>query len=125
VIGKGDGEVYVLKRIALPDAGDEAKLHAFQEVDVLQGLHHPHIIRVQEHFWDEEEQDLCVIMAYCEGGDLHGLINTAREKSELVEEPAVWDYLVQLLSALAYLHHDLYIMHRDLKVLIMMNPNHA
>lgn len=68
VQGKEDGETYVLKRIALvtKDDLDSARLAAFKEVEVLRELHHPHVVRIMEHFWDEEEQDLCVVMTYCE-----------------------------------------------------------
>mmetsp|Transcript_43669 Transcript_43669/g.81674 ORF Transcript_43669/g.81674 Transcript_43669/m.81674 type:complete len:289 (-) Transcript_43669:647-1513(-) len=117
VQGKEDGETYVLKRIALvtKDDLDSARLAAFKEVEVLRELHHPHVVRIMEHFWDEEEQDLCVVMTYCEGGDMYDMIQKQWQAGHMVEETAVWSYLVQLLSALCYLHHELNTVHRDLK----------
>eukprot|EP00238_Polyblepharides_amylifera_P001357 CAMPEP_0196571198 /NCGR_PEP_ID=MMETSP1081-20130531/1368_1 /TAXON_ID=36882 /ORGANISM="Pyramimonas amylifera, Strain CCMP720" /LENGTH=479 /DNA_ID=CAMNT_0041888029 /DNA_START=74 /DNA_END=1510 /DNA_ORIENTATION=+ len=115
VRGNDDGEEYVLKRIALPNDNGEGKLSAFAEVDVLRSLKHHHIVKVFEHFWDEEEQDLCVVMQYCEAGDLYTLVQQRWAAGDRLSEEEVWDYLVQILSALCYLHHEHKIMHRDMK----------
>ena len=45
---------------------------AQQEVEVLRGLDHPGIVRYHEHFVHEDQ--LCVVMLYCEGGDLSNRI---------------------------------------------------
>ena len=52
-------------------------------------------------------------MEYCECGDLLNKIRSLKQ-SEYIEEHQIWDYTIQLLNGLKYLH-DLKIFHRDLK----------
>ncbi len=31
---------------------------------------HPHLVKIFEHHFEEEKEELSIIMEYCEGGDL-------------------------------------------------------
>ena len=59
---------YCLKQILMEAHSDEERQQAEEEVRMLSSLDHPGIVRYHEHFVHEDS--LCVVMAYCEGGDL-------------------------------------------------------
>ena len=53
-------------------------------------------------------------MTYCPGGELFSKVRRARERGRPFPEARVVTWLMQLVSALAYIHSKK-IMHRDLK----------
>ena len=78
---------------------------------MLQTLKHPNIVGYQDSF-DNEDGNLMIVMAYCEGGDLCRYL---RQKENSLEEQNLVEWLVQICMALQYLHTR-NILHRDLKV---------
>ena len=85
---------------------------ALREASLLSRLHHPNII----HYYDSflEADHLHLVMTYCPGGDLFSKVRRARECGRPFPEARVLTWLMQLVSALAYIHSKK-IMHRDLK----------
>lgn len=61
---------YVLKRVPLNTLSSKEKKSAEQEVALLRKLQHPNIVRYKDSFLDNKDRDLCIVMRYCEGGDL-------------------------------------------------------
>ena len=61
-----------------------------------------------------EADHLHLVMTYCPGGDLFSKVRRARERGRPFPEARVVTWLMQLVSALAYIHSKK-IMHRDLK----------
>ncbi|KAK3239087.1 hypothetical protein CYMTET_50962 [Cymbomonas tetramitiformis] len=114
VKGNNDGKYYVMKRISLHSCKETDKDAALQEVMLLAGLRHPHICPYIDHFWDDLESDLCIVMAYCEYGDLHNLIEKRRKSNKYIPEAQVWKWMIQLFLSLQYLHSKK-ILHRDVK----------
>lgn len=57
---------------------------------------------------------MCIVEEYCEYGDLSDEIKDRQKHGATFSEPEVLDILVQLGSALDYLHSKR-ILHRDLK----------
>eukprot|EP00798_Chlamydomonas_sp_ICE-L_P031329 gene31329-6476_t len=110
---KFDHEVLVMKKIAMegtPAADTEASV---REANLLALLRHPHIVPYRE-FFTHPDGDMCLVMAHCEGGDLHKHIKRLTRAEESVEEEIAWEWLVQLLLALSYCHSKK-ILHRDVK----------
>ena len=70
---------------------------AQQEVEVLSGLDHPGIVRYHEHFVHEDQ--LCVVMHYCEGGDLSQHIKQRAKVEKHFEEHEAIDLFVQIVMA--------------------------
>ena len=60
----------------------------------------------------DEEGSLNIVMAYCEGGDMHNLIEEAEGKK--FPEKQVIDWVIQLALSIFYLH-ERRILHRDIK----------
>ena len=67
----------------------------------MRGLDHPGIVRYHEHFVHEEQ--LCVVMHYCEGGDLSQHIKRRAKHEQPFAEHEAIDLFVQIVmvSALA------------------------
>jgi serine/threonine protein kinase len=83
---------------------------ARKECAILGSLKHPNIIEYRESF--EDKGQLCIVMAFAEGGDLTGLLKSRRGK--LLDEEQIVDWFVQICLALKHVH-DRKILHRDLK----------
>eukprot|EP00659_Diplonema_papillatum_P014534 gene14534-22244_t len=111
---KHDGEVVVLKMI---NCTDNAFLkHAETEITVMKGLEHPHIVKMLESFTYKGTRHsyICIIMEYCNGGDLFQKFCKVKKERGRFDEQAIFDWISQISSALQYLHlKDLW--HRDVK----------
>merc|ERR1719379_3196172 len=77
---------YVMKRISYvstikPKERESAEL----EVKLLQTLRHPNIVAYKDSFINEE-QHLCILMEYCEHGDLYQHIQHAKKAGSMPSE---------------------------------------
>ena len=103
---------YCLKQIQMEAFSEEERVQAHEEVHLLRKLDHPGIVKYHEHFIVDDT--LCVVMAYCEGGDLAQVIKKRAKAEQFFAEHEVLDWFIQLVLALDYVH-NLKILHRDLK----------
>ncbi|GFR51826.1 hypothetical protein Agub_g14289, partial [Astrephomene gubernaculifera] len=113
VRNKSDGQVYVIKKVQFDGAAQSEAEAALREGQVLSLLRHPHVVPYKE-FFKHTDGDVCLVMALCEGGDLLRYIRELRKHGKTVPEPQVWQWLVQLLLSLSYVHSKR-ILHRDVK----------
>ena len=102
----------ILSRIS-PDRApaDKEKKAAHQEVRLLQTLQHPNIVSYRESFTIKGRQ-LCIIMSFCEGGDLAAKIQRRMQRKQFFKEEDVLDWFLQMLLALqvhtclrSFVHH--------------------
>lgn len=77
-----DKKKYVMKKIFLKER--EKTKDTLHEVNVLSQLKHPNIVEYFESFQIENNQFLCIIMAYCESGDLFTTLQ--KKKNEFISE---------------------------------------
>ena len=83
------------------------------EVAALKKVSHPHIIKYEDSLVQDET--LCIVMEYAAGKDLSALIAKCKQENKPLEEKEVLKIFYQVCSALSYCHHDLKMLHRDLK----------
>ena len=83
-----------------------------KEVELMKPLKHLNIIQYIDSFTYNNE--LIIITEWAEKGDLKRLIRSHIEEELPFEESVIWEYILQVSSALQHMH-DKKIMHRDLK----------
>jgi NIMA (never in mitosis gene a)-related kinase len=96
-----------VSRASRKEAEDAAK-----EAKVLSGLNHPYIVNYRESF--TETGWFCILMDYCESGDLTKQITEAKRARKSIPEEQVLKWFTQTILALKYIHEK-HILHRDLK----------
>ncbi len=116
-------QTYILKQIPYseinPDdtCNDTCKnvKEAKNEAVILSKLSCKYIVKYYESFIDEDN-NLNIIMEYCDNGDLNSFIQNLKKQKHFLSENDIWFFFIQISLGLAYIHSK-NILHRDLKPL--------
>ena len=79
------------------------------EIDILRASTHPHVIKIVDFF--EDSRYYFLVLEHIEGRDLFGYL-----ESKLADEEHIRGIVKQLSEGLDYLHNQLGVMHRDIKM---------
>jgi len=109
-----NNEQLVAKTVSMENLNEADQKLSHQEVTLLQRLCHPSIVAYRESFLVDNSHTLCIVMEYCEGGDLRQLIKVKAKEQAHFEEEQIMLWFVQLAGALGFIH-ECKILHRDLK----------
>jgi len=107
-------DVLVMKQINIDQMEPLQKQEVLNEAKILQSLDSPYIVGYHDSFIEDEK--LCIVMEYCEKGDLGQLLK-ARNK-HYIEENVILKYFIEVCLALYYLHGKK-TLHRDVKTMNM------
>ncbi|KAL8426750.1 hypothetical protein Efla_002264 [Eimeria flavescens] len=107
-----EGKKVVAKVVDVAKVPQSERLACITEVKLLATLNHPFIVRYIDSYI--EGQNLHIVMNFCDGGDLAGLIRHYEQRNERIPEKQMVKWLTQLLMAVKYTHANR-IIHRDIK----------
>ncbi|XGW21232.1 hypothetical protein V3C99_004296 [Haemonchus contortus] len=106
---KEDASLVIIKEINMYDLDSSQRQLALNEVHLLSRIQHPNIISYYDSF--EEDGILMIEMEFADGGTLAQFLVKCQT---FIPEDTVTDLMIQMLSAVAYLHENS-VLHRDLK----------
>ncbi|EOA83219.1 uncharacterized protein SETTUDRAFT_94619 [Exserohilum turcica Et28A] len=89
---------------------ERVELSLKREVEMLQSVSHPSLVRLQA--FDHDDAQAHLVLTYCPGGDLFDVASDHRDKLTV---PLVHRIFAEMVSAVHYLHCQL-IVHRDIKL---------
>ena len=111
---RSDNNIYVIKQISLKGLTNSQKSEVKLESEILRKIKSKYVVQYYDSF--EENNNLNIVMEYCESGDLNGFIEKQKKSKYLLHEADVWKFFIKITLGLADIH-KLKILHRDLKSL--------
>lgn len=116
---KETGEICALKKVKLEKERDGFPLTSVREINILLSLAHPSIVNVSEVVVGSSMDSVFMVMEYADH-DLKGVME--RRMNQPFSTAEVKCLMLQLLSGVAYLHHN-WVIHRDLKTSNILYTN--
>jgi serine/threonine protein kinase len=104
---------FVMKRILMAGVDQTTRRRVQQEVQTLQRVDHPNIVRYHTSFFVMQPPTCCLVMEKCETS-LDKVIAAHRIAKQPFKQDVLVEWFAELLSAVAYIHAQ-GIVHRDIK----------
>ena len=83
-----------------------------QEIRIMLHMDHRNVVKMVDFY--SSGSNLCIVMEYCEGGDLSNQMREHRMEKKFFKEDQVLKWMIESLQGLEYCH-DLQVAHRDIK----------
>jgi len=112
LVSSSEGTKMICKMVDVSKASNKERQDAIKEGQLLSTLKHPYIVRYRDCF--TETGWLCILMDFCEGGEVAKQIQDHRRAKKTLPEEQIMKWFTQAILALNYIH-DKHILHRDLK----------
>lgn len=111
VVHKVTKKVYCIKMISKRSILDSNMIDQMnREIEIMYKLNHPHIVKLINHF--EDDDSFCLVMNYASKGQLFNYL----KKAGRFDQKSAAQYLRETINALQFLHSfNPPIIHRDLK----------
>jgi len=114
VTSKLTNKLYAMKEIQTSKYKSQEEVNQVEkEIKLLENLRHPHVITYFNSF--KQNGNIYIIIEYINGGSLEDLLMKNINQQKRIDEKTLWDFLIQSLSGLLYLHEKRKIIHRDIK----------
>ena len=102
-----------LSQVIPLDVAEDLRKKVLQELRTLHRCSHPGIVEFLGAFYQQGQ--ISIVLEYMDGGTLEDIIKQVG--AEGIPEPILGKMALQLLDAIEYIHKELHIVHRDIKVL--------
>ena len=109
-----DPFIYVIKQISLEGLTDFQINQVYSEVKILSLIKSKYVVKYYESFL--EDDNLNIVMEYCDNGDLNNYLNEQKKKNKPLKEDLIWKIFIKITLGLTTIH-KMKILHRDLKSL--------
>ena len=86
----------------------------YQELKLMKLLAHPNIVGYHDSFLINRDRHMCIVMDYCDGGDLAQRLAAAKRAGRSLPEDQIMHWFVQLVFGLHFMHTNK-VLHRDIK----------
>ena len=106
--------IYVIKQISLEGLTDFQINQVYSEVKILSLIKSKYVVKYYESFL--EENNLNIVMEYCDNGDLCNYLKEQQMKNKPLKEDLIWKIFIKITLGLTTIH-KMKILHRDLKTL--------
>ncbi|CAH3188936.1 unnamed protein product, partial [Porites evermanni] len=94
---KNSSRHVAIKEIILdPNKKNRTKEAVLKEASILAHLKHPHVVSLQESFFDPSEEKLFIVQDFCDGGTLHEKIVSARENNSPFSENQIMQVSINI-----------------------------
>ncbi len=105
---------YCMKCIKLTNIPAAERAACRHEVKLMQRLSHPNIVGYKDSFFAKRGSQLCIVMTYCDGGDLSERVKRQTRTGRRFKEDQILHWFVQIALGLHFMHENR-VLHRDLK----------
>ncbi|KRX07962.1 Protein kinase-like domain [Pseudocohnilembus persalinus] len=109
-----DNNYYALKIVKFQNLTKQNRQSSLNEIQFLSQINCPFIVGYFDAFFEDDSQNLYIVLENLEKGDLSNLIRFFHEKKQLLPEKLIWQYIFQIGMGIKILHYY-NICHRDIK----------
>ena len=105
-------QAYVVKEIDVSKLHKKAAFEAMAEIEIMAEIDSHFVVGYYDSF--VTEQTICIVMQYCQSGDLFNAIK--RQKGKLFANNFIWKVFIHICLGIHYIHAR-NVIHRDIKSL--------